>query len=186
MELKLYMLVIGCKPAGRFTEQHDVFFGIGNSLNDLVPQINNSWKDGGQIHIDSWREVTRVDEFTIKIVAKDINNHNNSAGLFFLNLGGYKPGDLEEYHYKILTVAKDKAEAISRSKQTAFYLHTGFKGAESHIDDKYGIDIDDIYAIEEILPLEIKNRYSILVEKTIGGLKEDELHPGYVKLNSLK
>ncbi len=185
MHPKLYMLILGCKPADRFTEQHDVFFGIGNTLSDLVPQVNNSWKDGGKIHIDSWREVTCVDGNAIRIVAKDLNAEGNSSGLFFLNLGGYKPGDLEEYHYKILVVAKDKAEAIKTSKQTAFYLHTGFKGAESHIDDKYGIDIDDIYAIEEILPAEFKNKYSIRIEKSNNGLSEDECHPGYLKLGSL-
>jgi hypothetical protein len=179
------MLLLGCKPAGRFTEQHDVFFGIGKTLSDLIPQVINSWKDSGKIHIDSWREVTNVDGNAIRILEKDFDTHNNDAGLFFLNLGGYKPGDLEEYHYKILVVAKDKAEAIKRSKQTAFYLHTGFKGAESHIDDKYGIDIDDIYAIEEILPAEFKNRYSIHIEKSIAGLSDDELHPGYLKLSSL-
>lgn len=185
MHPKLFMLILGCKPAGRFTEQHDVFFGIGNTLSDLLPQINNAWKDGGKIHIDSWREVTSVDGHTITVVPKDNSTQSNKEGLFFLNLGGYKPGDLEEYHYKILSVANNKAEAISRSKQTAFYCHTGFKGAESHIDDKYGIDIDDIYAIEEILPPEIKNTYSIRIEKAIHDLPGDELRPGYIKLSSL-
>ncbi|MGN6440105.1 MAG: DUF1543 domain-containing protein [Agriterribacter sp.] len=33
------MLLLGCKPAGRHTEQHDVFFGIGASLKDLIPDI---------------------------------------------------------------------------------------------------------------------------------------------------
>jgi len=37
--LKLFMLLLGCKPPGRHTEQHDVFFGIARSLRDLVPEI---------------------------------------------------------------------------------------------------------------------------------------------------
>lgn len=178
------MLVIGCTPHGRNTEQHDVFFGVGTSLSDLVPQIENFWSNGGTLHIDSWREITLVDGYAVKVELKDRSEINNDAGLFFLNLGGYKPGDLEEYHYKIITVAKDKGDAIKTSKQTAFYLHTGFKGAESHIDDKYGIDIDDVYAIEEILPADIKNKYAIRLEPATG-LIADELHPGYVKLSSL-
>jgi hypothetical protein len=28
-ELKLYMLMLGCTPAGRLTEQHDIFFELG-------------------------------------------------------------------------------------------------------------------------------------------------------------
>ena len=185
MQLKLFMLLIGCTPPGRNTEQHDVFFGIGNSLKDLLPQLSDFWKDGGKLHIDSWREVTKVDEYSVYIILKDGNEYVNPAGLFFLNLGGYKPDDLEEYHYKIITVARDKAEAIKKSKQTAFYLHTGFKGAESHIDDKYGIDIDDIYAIEEILAEDIKKKYSIRLELAEPGIADDQLYPGYVKLSSL-
>ncbi|MFV8358664.1 DUF1543 domain-containing protein, partial [Flavobacterium sp. XS1P32] len=51
-ELKLYMLMLGCTPAGRLTEQHDIFFGIGKSLKDLIPQIKNFWPEAkGKLHI---------------------------------------------------------------------------------------------------------------------------------------
>jgi hypothetical protein len=30
-QLKLYMVMLGCTPEGRLTEQHDIFFGIGTS-----------------------------------------------------------------------------------------------------------------------------------------------------------
>jgi len=106
--------------------------------------------------------------------------------LFFLNLGGYKPNDLEEYHYKLLAVADTKTTAIQSAKQTAFYLHTGFKGATSHIDDKYGVDVDDVYEIADILPEDIKATHSLLIENKSGILHEDELHIGYVTLGSLE
>lgn len=185
MPLKLYMLVLGATPPGRHTEQHDVFFGIGNSLKELVPQINLFWKDAGKIHIDSWREVSNVDGYAITVQSKEEPNSVNSHKLFFLNLGGYKVDDLEEYHYKIITVAKDKAEAINRSKKTAFFKHFGFKGAESHIDDKYGVDVDDIYLIDDILNDEFKAKYRIRISKDENDLPEDINYPGYVKLASL-
>jgi hypothetical protein len=50
----------------------------------------------GKIHIDAWREVTIVDNFSIEIVAKKTVSNN----LFFINLGGYKENEFEEYHYK--------------------------------------------------------------------------------------
>jgi hypothetical protein len=181
--MKLFLLILGCKPEGRNTEQHDTFFGIGNSLNDLLPQINTFWPDAGKIHIDSWREVTSVDGFSIEVVPRSEQLSENK--LFFLNLGGYKPNDLEEYHYKLLSVASTKTDAIQAAKQTGFYLHTGFKGAVSHIDDKYGVDVDDIYEIADILPSDIKNQYSLLIEKKTS-LPEDELHIGYVTLKSLE
>jgi hypothetical protein len=182
--MKLHFLILGCKPAGRLTEQHDVFFGIGHCLKDLLPQIEAAWPDGGKIHIDSWRAITNVDGYAIKIAEK-ITPLSASPKLFFLNLGGYKPNDLEEYHYKLFTVANNKAEAINKAKQSAFYRHTGFDGANSHIDDKYGVDVDDVYEIEEVLPAVFKNQYSIVIEKITTPQAEDELHIGYLKLSSL-
>jgi hypothetical protein len=82
-------------------------------------------------------------------------------------------------------VAKEKGDAIKLAKQTAFYKHTGFKGATSHIDDKYGVDVDDVYEIADILPQELKDKYFITVEKTLQPLPEDEMHIGYLKLSSV-
>jgi hypothetical protein len=182
--MKLFLLILGCRPNGRNTEQHDTFFGIGNSLSDLLPQIESFWPDGGKMHIDSWREVTTVDGHAIKVFNKENAPAASVNKLFFLNLGGYKPADMEEYHYKLLSVANGKAEAISAAKQTAFYLHTGFKGATSHIDDKYGVDVDDVYEIKDILPQQLKDKYVIVMEPA-ASITADELHIGYLKLSSL-
>jgi hypothetical protein len=181
---KLFFLILGTTPKGRNTEQHDAFFGIGDSLKDLLPQIEQFWPDGGKVHIDSWRAVTVVNGHAIKIIPKE-NAIHTANKLFFLNLGGYKPNDLEEYHYKILAIAKDKGDAVQQAKQTAFYKHTGFKGAASHIDDKFGVDIDDVHEIEDILPLYLKQQYAIVIEAAPNNLKNDELNIGYVKLSSL-
>ena len=185
MALKLFFLILGCKPTGRFTEQHDVFFGIGHSLSELLPAIKKSWP-GSQLHIDSWREVTVVDGFRLTVVPKHEAVAADENKLFFLNLGGYKPGDMEEYHYKLFCVAANKGEAVARSKKTAFYKHMGFTGATSHIDDRYGIDVDDIYEIADILPQEIKQQYAILFERMKENIAEDELHIGYIKLSLLE
>ena len=37
--MKLFMLLLGCLLKGRNTEQHDIFFGIAETLKDLVPAI---------------------------------------------------------------------------------------------------------------------------------------------------
>ena len=178
------MLLLGCKPKGRHIEQHDIFFTIGNELKDLVPQIKDFWKEAGSIHVDAWRTVNFVDDHEITVEEKTKKN-TSSIKLFFINLGGYKPGEFDEYHYKMIIPAIDKSEAIKKAKSSAFYLHTGFKGAASHIDDKYGIDVDDIYAIDEILPMEIKSKYKIVITKKKHQQK-DEWHIGYSNLSKLK
>jgi len=183
--MKLYMLMLGCKPKGRFTEQHDIFFGIGESLFELIPQMKAFWPDAkGRIHIDAWREVNNVDNYSIQIETKQSQSKLESQ-LFFINLGGYKENEFEEYHYKILTVTNTLAQATKASKETAFYKHFGFKGATSHIDDKYGIDVDDIYNVSDILSTELKEKYGLKITKSELPLEHDTLHIGYLKLDKI-
>jgi Domain of Unknown Function (DUF1543) len=180
---KLYMLLIGCSPAGRHIEQHDVFFGIGEHIADLIPDIISFWPEAkGKIHLDAWREVNLVNGFRVTVQTTPAQNDHH---LFFINLGGYKKNEFEEFHYKMIVAAADKGAAVQLSKQTAFYKHTGFKGANSHIDDKYGVDVDDIYAIKDILSTETKSKYYIAVEPASPGSMEDEIHLGYFKLDSV-
>lgn len=178
---KLFMVLIGCKPAGRHTEQHDVFFGIANSLKELIPAIIAFWPEAEDLHIDGYREVTHVDGYRI-----GINEAAPSSGfLFFINLGGYKENEMEEFHYKMLATGKDKNEALRKAKATAFFKHTGFKGATSHIDDKYGVDVDDMALVEEILPAAVRRQYKLSLLPAEPGTPEDKLHLGYFKLSDI-
>src|ERR1700744_5650103 len=188
--LTLFMAVIGFRPNGRFTEQHDVFFGIAASMKALIPDMKAFWPEAkGNIHVDAWREVSNVNGHAISIIPNDgitESNRSHALNLYFLNLGGYKPGEFEEYHYKMLVVAKESAVAVQESKKTAFYKHAGFKGAASHIDDKFGIDVDDIHVVADILDVAYKQKFRLFItEQTEPGLKEDELNIGYFRLDKL-
>lgn len=180
--LKLHMVLLGCRPKGRLTEQHDIFFGIGTSIPEMTKDMYKFWPDGGRLHIDSWREITHVDGYEISIVPK-AEAIPTDEKLFLLNLGGYRPGEMEEYHYKILVVAKTMGMAIKASKKTAFYKQYGFdaKGAESHIDEKYGLDVDDLHKVEDVLAPHLKEQYTINIVKTDSTV-QDELHIGYLKI----
>lgn len=182
---KLFMLLLGCKPKGRHTEQHDIFFTIGKDLKSIIPDINAFWPEGGRIHIDAWREVNAIDGFKIDVADKKNMLKSQKHKLFFLNLGGYKPGEFEEFHYKLIVAAEKKSDAIQQAKSTAFYLHTGFKGASAHIDDKYGIDVDDIYEITDILPESIKSKYAIRISVSKNA-KDDKMKLGYTNLSKIK
>ncbi|MES2775775.1 MAG: DUF1543 domain-containing protein [Bacteroidota bacterium] len=183
---KLFMILIGCKPAGRHTEQHDIFFGVGETMKDLVPAALAFWPEAnGKLHFDAWREITQVNGYSVKVVPAAAVLPAGNARLFFINLGGYKKDEFEEFHYKMLIAASSKAAAIKLSKETAFFRHTGFKGATSHIDDKYGIDVDDVFEIEDVLGGSVKQQFRILVAANPTG-EADEIHLGYFKLDSFK
>jgi Domain of Unknown Function (DUF1543) len=211
---KLYMLLLGCRPEGRHTEQHDVFFHIGESLESLIPAIVEFWPEAkGKIHVDAWREVTRVGDFSVSVrrrgdsaerltadgvAAGDgegvVADAANGPRLYFINLGGYKRDVFEEFHYKMVAVADDKGAAVRQAKATAFYHHTGFEGASSHVDDKYGIDVDDAHEIMDILPAALTEAYAIEIRRYAegergasgGSSQEDEMHLGYFQLAKLK
>jgi len=176
--------MLGCRPKGRFTEQHDIFFGIGKSLKELIPSMKAFWPEAkGQIHIDAWREVTAVDGFKIAVVTKGSPAKSDSQ-LFFINLGGYKENEFEEYHYKVLAVGNSLSEATQKAKATTFYKHCGFKGATSHIDDKFGIDIDDIYNVKEILAPIFTEQFELHITPSEHHT-EDLLHIGYLKIDKI-
>lgn len=176
------MIIIGGRPKGRYIEQHDIFFGIASELHDLSPEVDAFWPEiAGKWHIDSWREVNYVEGYAVTVALKnDITTDDTQNRLYFVNLGGYKENDMEEYHYKLLAVGPDKGAAVTKAKQTAFYKHTGFKGAASHIDDKYSIDVDDLYELKDILPAAMKEQYRLVITPSPSQI-EDELHIGYLK-----
>ena len=179
---KLYMLLIGASPPERNIEQHDVFFGIGETIKDLIPDVEAFWPGKNKLHFDAWREVTSVNGYTVEVILKSEPKQNIPVKLFFINLGGYKQNEFEEFHYKMVIAAADKSEAINISKKTAFFRHTGFKGATAHIDDKFGVDVDDVYEITDILPVAAKEKYTLLVTPA-DSIAEDEINLGYFKLS---
>jgi len=185
---RLFMALLGCRPPGRLTEQHDIFFGIAASLKELVPYMQQSWPEGKQnLHLDAWREVTQVEGYEVQVQEKTAEEQMpGSRRLFFLNLGGYKHGEFEEYHYKLLLSAQNSGDAIREAKATAFFQHTGFKGAVSHIDDKYGVDVDEVYEIAEILAPVFKERYAVTLVPLEGVSEPDAVHLGYQPLWKIK
>ncbi|MEO6631025.1 MAG: DUF1543 domain-containing protein [Mucilaginibacter sp.] len=184
-DYKLYLLLLGSKPPGRNVEQHDYFFGIAENLKELVPAIKAFWPDAGNsIHLDGWREITYVDGYSVKVVLKQNCIIASPKKLFFINLGGYQSGKLEEQHYTVLSVHEDQAHAVQHAKKTIFFKNNTIKGARSHIDEKYGIDVDDIYRVEDMLGPGLKEKYHILLTP-VTGLAEDPIHLGYFKLDKI-
>lgn len=181
-EFKLYMMLLGAKPAGRHTEQHDIFFGIGSSLKDCLPDIFSFWPEANKkIHIDAWRDVRLVNGYKVQVVPRTEHTGKEPIKLFFINLGGYRPAEFEEFHYKMIIAASDKDIATQQAKQSAFFLHND----SPHIDDKYGLDVDDIYEVADILPASVKDRYSLVLSPA-DHLTEDEINLGYLKVDQLK
>jgi len=185
-DLKLFMILLGSKAPKRNVEQHDYFFGIAETIKELVTEMKSFWPEAGSsLHVDGWRIVNHVDGYAVKVVPRTVDTMEIPEKLFFINLGGYQSNKLSEQHYTVLTVQSDRAVAVQESKKTVFYKTNTLKGANSHIDEKYGIDVDDIYKVEEILSDAFKQRYHIQLIPS-QDLPEDEVILGYFKMDKLE
>lgn len=182
--LNLFMVVLGCNLPNRFTEQHDVYFGIGESISSLKKSMEAFWPEAGdRLHIDSYRVVSKVGGCSISILNRNQKVNNEGLKLFFINLGGYKPNDMEEYHYKHLVVAKNMVEAVEFAKKDLFWKHI----KSPHVDNKYGLDVDDAFEVEDMLSKEFTERYYLHISQEQGDSSiEDKLTIGYLKLSQLK
>lgn len=196
----LFMVQLGGRPKGRLIEQHDIFFGVANQVRELVDDINHHWPEvNNKWHIDSYRAITKVDNYSVKLIeslevelAEKIDNEH-ALKLFFINLGGYQRGSFEEFHHKLLIVAATQAEAIKQAKQSTFYKEFTFKdkdtpfNAASHIDDKFEVDIDDIYDVNDLV-----SNIQILIEPMIhnsnelANADEDKEYVGYLSIKNLR
>lgn len=191
--LTLYMIQLGGRPKGRLIEQHDMFFGVANQISELVNDINHHWPEvKNKWHIDSYRAITKVGSHAIKLIESTHQGNSESAlKLFFINLGGYQQGSFEEFHYKLLIVAPNQADAIKQAKQSEFYKQFTFKDeaspfdAASHIDDKFEVDIDDIYNVNDLV-----SNVQLVIEpiSDTGELNalEDKEYVGYLSIKNLK
>lgn len=198
--LTLFMVQLGGRPKGRLIEQHDIFFGVANQVSELIEDINQHWPEvKNKWHIDAYRAISKVDNYAIRLVessseterANDVES-SNDLKLFFINLGGYQRGSFEEFHYKLLIVAATQADAIKQAKQSEFYKAFTYKDKESpfnaasHIDDKFEVDIDDIYNVNDLIPnvrlliKPINNERHELVHA------DDKEYVGYLSIKNLK
>lgn len=151
--MKLFYIMLGATPVGRTIEQYDVFFGIAETLKDLVPDIKEFWKEAdGTIHIGCWQEINFVAGFELKITKK--KDFNSEYQLYFINLGGYKEGFAEEFHEQHLLMAGTSVgEIIEKAKSTECYKIMG-------------IDYNNIFSVNDILPKKMKEKYSIVLKES--------------------
>jgi hypothetical protein len=153
----------------------------------LLPEARAFWPDAGHsLHIDGWREVNKVDDCAVRVVPLADDGPASGNKLFFLNLGGCTRGKLEEQHYTVLTVRNSRLAAIQLAKKSLFFKTNSLKGMGSaQIDKKYGIDVNSVHRIEDLLSPAPKAQYRIVFGNGTG-IPDDKIHLGYFKLDKLK
>lgn len=181
--VKLYCITLGATVPGRLIEQHDVLFAAAHDISDLIATFQDAWPQGASVHVDAYREINVVGHYRVSLSQNpSASTPDSELKLFFFNLGGYVQGDMEEYHHKALIVASNLRDAMREVKQTEFYQNRGFKGAESHIDDKLAVDIDDIHVVNDLVATQ---GWQLQIEALSEPKPEDAWQVGYLSLSKL-
>ncbi|ALH95239.1 DUF1543 domain-containing protein [Acinetobacter equi] len=151
----LFVVMLGGHHARANTEVHDVVFAIGNTLEEIYPQLKQAWfGEQKGLHIDSWMKVNGVEteQKKYRISFSHSMPNEQSLKLFLINLGGYDSQLFGELHRYILVVALNEVEAKRIGKK---HFHKAW--SKQHTDRI--LDVDDCLAIDCIA-----GRYIVLEE----------------------
>ena len=138
LDKKLFLVVLGGRTSSSHIELHDVRWVIGEGIQDTFPQLRKEWFGLAQgLHIDSYLEIRFVDGYQVLIEKTKFIKSTSSAKTFlskgfsgqnllwFVNLGGYDPNQMNELHEFGLVVAKTAKEAsdLARKRYLKDVLH---------------------------------------------------------------
>ncbi len=145
LEKNIFIVVLGGRKNKSNIELHDVRWVIGETIGDTFDQLRREWfGDRNGLHIDSYIKVKFIDGFFVRVREKvnkrfDSFDNDENERLWFINLGGYSPNNLVEYHNFQLLIAKTKKDARNKAMR--------------RISDKYELGhIDDIKEVKCSLP----------------------------------
>jgi hypothetical protein len=215
-DVSLFCILLGCTPKGRNIEQHDVMFGVANTLQGLTDDMKNFWYNNiidevsaslkkqlpgldnqqfsstllktlsrrDKVHVDAWMKVEYASGYKVQIRKKHSEPQEDNLKLYFINLGGYKENEFEEFHKKLFVAATAVSDALQQVMHHPFMkehspAELGIAGG-AHLDDQHKIEFeaDDIVCVSDA----IGNEYELVLEKA-DSPKENEMAIGYVRLD---
>jgi hypothetical protein len=138
-EARLFAVCLGGRAPGCRVELHDVAFAVGTDLESIHETLLNSWFGTPEgLHVDAWAVLDRVPGFRVQIARRP---PENGLRLFFVNIGGYVPGEFGERHAFAFYAGQGPAEVKARARRELLV------GKES-------VHRDDLHAIDDLIEVE--------------------------------
>jgi hypothetical protein len=142
----LFLFYLGGIAPGANIEIHDVQFAACNQPEDAFPLLVERWFGTKEsLHVDAYAKIEWADGYDVLLLPQP---NPAAERLYFINLGGYIPGELQEAHSFSLFVAKDEQEAKARAKRS---LLTDVNS--QHRDNQ--MDVDDCLLLSEVQGLHV-------------------------------
>lgn len=139
--MKLFAIYIGGEFPGANIEIHDVRFVVADSIEKTHDELRRQWWGiPRSLHIDCWAEVIHADGYNITLRPEPFEGPER---LYFVNLGGYEPGEFAECHRNVFVVAENEAKAKYRALKDVRHW------VEPHRDDLY--EAEKAFCLDETL-----------------------------------
>lgn len=140
----LFMVMLGGCHARAYMEVHDVVLAVGDTLEEVYPQLKQAWFGEAQgLHIDAWAKLSGVmfqgEKYQIHF--SDAAPNPNDMKLYLINLGGYNSNEFGELHRYQFVVAHDTVIAKQLGKR--FFAQEWQKAHTDRV-----IDVDDCIAVD--------------------------------------
>ncbi len=152
--MNLFMIYLGGKHKNSLIELHDIRFAAANSIEETYEELKASWwGTPSSLHLDCWGILKQVDGYDIHL--KDFPSQQ-SAKLYFINLGGYDPSQFTELHQNFCLVAENELDAKKKAiKQVTDwklphkdYIHS----VEDIVDIQNSLANKNLYIHVELTP----------------------------------
>jgi len=156
--MKLFAIYIGGEAEGANIELHDMRFVVAPSITETYEELRRQrWGIPKSLHIDCWAEINHADGYDVTLRPEPFAGEER---LYYVNLGGYAPGEFLEKHKNVFVVADSLAKAKARALRSV----TGWR--EPHRDEMY--EAEQAFAIGAegaMLPLHIHLTPSALAKE---------------------
>lgn len=169
----LFVVMLGGRHARANVEVHDVILAVGDSLEEVYPQLRNAWfGEQKGLHIDAWAQIQTVktEQTHYRIQFTDAAPNAQDEKLWLINLGGYDARDFGELHRYVLVTGQNAMVAKQRGK-TYFDAHWQKQHTDRVLDVDDCIVIDHVYgryvqlvATDEVIQSHWANDYILINE----------------------
>jgi hypothetical protein len=114
--MKLFAIVVGGEVKGANIEVHDMRLVVAPTITDTYDTLRRQWWGiPKSLHIDCWAEIADADGYDVSLRTEPFTGPER---LYFVNLGGYAPGEFSEMHKNVFVVATSPLKAKARAMKT--------------------------------------------------------------------
>lgn len=145
--MKLFAVYLGGYAPNCNVEVHDMVFVAGETFEETQPALVKKWflKSYDRFHYDGYQDLSVVDGYKITLSHEKTNS---DVKLFYVHLGAYVPGELNELHKNCFIVATNKSEAKSKARASWTGVQVPHKDVQLDVESCLQVESVDGFSLQ--------------------------------------